>query len=51
MCFSVSNRYLTHRCRFSAGDVIARSRESIGAPNNVPVYAVDGSLVLDGESL
>eukprot|EP00536_Pseudo-nitzschia_multiseries_P003036 jgi/Psemu1/63953/estExt_Genemark1.C_430050 len=36
-------------CRFSAGDVVVRSRDSIGAPKNVPVYAVDGSLVFIGE--
>lgn len=34
-------------CRFSAGDVTATSRESIGAPNGVTVYAVDGSVIFD----
>jgi hypothetical protein len=32
-------------CRFSAGDVLATSRESIGAPKDVTVYAVDGSVI------
>lgn len=32
-------------CRFSAEDIKARSRDEIGAPPNVAVYAVDGSLV------
>ena len=36
-------------CRFSAGDIVALSRDSIGAPKDVPVYAVDGSLVFDGD--
>jgi len=36
-------------CRFSAEDIIARSREDIGVPPNVAVYAVDGSLVFKGE--
>mmetsp|Transcript_15988 Transcript_15988/g.33152 ORF Transcript_15988/g.33152 Transcript_15988/m.33152 type:complete len:862 (-) Transcript_15988:221-2806(-) len=36
-------------CRFSAGDVVSRSRDAIGAPKKVPVYAVDGSLVLTAE--
>jgi hypothetical protein len=36
-------------CRFSAEDVVAPSRDSIGAPKKVPVYAVDGSLVFEGE--
>jgi hypothetical protein len=36
-------------CRFSAEDIIARSREDIGAPPNVAVYAVDGSLVFKEE--
>jgi hypothetical protein len=35
--------------RFSAEDIIARSREDIGVPTNVAVYAVDGSLVFKGE--
>jgi hypothetical protein len=32
-------------CRFSAEDVAALSRESIGAPPGVTVYAVDGSVI------
>jgi len=36
-------------CRFSAGDVTARSRHDIGVPPNVAVYAVDGSIVFHGE--
>jgi hypothetical protein len=32
-------------CRFSAEDVAALSRESIGAPPDVTVYAVDGSVI------
>jgi hypothetical protein len=32
-------------CRFSAEDVNALSRESIGAPPGVTVYAVDGSVI------
>jgi hypothetical protein len=36
-------------CRFSAGDVVASSRDAVGAPKKVPVYAVDGSLVFDAE--
>jgi len=35
--------------RFSAGDILAKSREDIGAPPNVTVYTVDGSLVFKGE--
>jgi len=35
--------------RFSAGDILARSRKDIGAPPNVTVYSVDGSLVFEGE--
>jgi len=34
-------------CRFSAQDVTAPSRESIGAPSGVTVYAVDGSVLFD----
>jgi hypothetical protein len=36
-------------CRFSAGDITAKSREAIGAPKKVPVYSCDGSLVFEGE--
>lgn len=32
-------------CRFSAEDVIAESRETIGAPAGACVYAVDGSVI------
>jgi len=34
-------------CRFSAGDVLARSRASIGAPSGVTIYGVDGSVLLE----
>ncbi|KAG7337235.1 hypothetical protein IV203_036303 [Nitzschia inconspicua] len=36
-------------CRFSAGDIVAKFRESIGAPKKVPVYSCDGSIVFEGE--
>ena len=32
-------------CRFSAEDIVASSRESIGAPENRTIYAVDGSVI------
>lgn len=35
-------------CRFSAEDLLANSRTEIGALSGVVVYAVDGSVVLDG---
>jgi len=34
-------------CRFSAEDIIAVSRDSIGAPESVAVYAVDGSVIFN----
>jgi hypothetical protein len=34
-------------CRFSSEDIIATTRESIGAPPGVAVYAVDGSVILE----
>ena len=34
-------------CRFSREDIRATSRESIGAPRGVTVYAVDGSVLFD----
>ena len=34
-------------CRFSSEDVIETSRERIGAPRGVTVYAVDGSVLLN----
>lgn len=37
-------------CRFSAGDVTAQSRDAIGAPKKVPIYAVDGSIIFNGEN-
>ncbi|KAL7574790.1 hypothetical protein ACA910_010635 [Epithemia clementina (nom. ined.)] len=33
--------------RFSAEDIVASSRETIGAPANATVYAVDGSVIFD----
>lgn len=36
-------------CRFSAEDIVAPSRDSIGAPKKVPIYAVDGSLIFKEE--
>ena len=37
-------------CRFSSEDVLATTREVIGAPAGVAVYAVDGSVILrEGE--
>lgn len=32
-------------CRFSAEDIVASSRESIGAPEGRTIYAVDGSVI------
>ena len=32
-------------CRFSAEDIVANSRESIGAPESRTIYAVDGSVI------
>eukprot|EP01038_Epipyxis_sp_PR26KG_P006191 gene6191-8527_t len=34
-------------CRLCAADIVYRSRESIGAPNNSRIYCLDGSLLLD----
>jgi hypothetical protein len=34
-------------CRFSKEDILSTTRESIGAPRGVTVYAVDGSVMLD----
>jgi hypothetical protein len=34
-------------CRFSAEDIVAVDRASIGAPEGVTVYAADGSIVFD----
>ncbi len=36
-------------CRFCASDILATSRRSIGAPNGVTVYAVDGSVLFDSD--
>lgn len=33
-------------CRFSSEDVMASTREAIGAPAGVAVYAIDGSVIL-----
>mmetsp|Transcript_18759 Transcript_18759/g.27731 ORF Transcript_18759/g.27731 Transcript_18759/m.27731 type:complete len:697 (+) Transcript_18759:410-2500(+) len=35
-------------CRFSSGDITATSRDQIGAPPGVFVYAVDGSTLFEG---
>jgi hypothetical protein len=32
-------------CRFSAADILATSRETLGAPPGVTIYAVDGSVI------
>lgn len=32
-------------CRFSAEDIMASSRETIGAPQGRTIYAVDGSVI------
>jgi len=32
-------------CRFSAEDIVASSKETIGAPEHATVYAVDGSVI------
>ena len=34
-------------CRFSSEDILATSRDTIGAPAGVPVYTVDGSVLFD----
>jgi hypothetical protein len=34
-------------CRFSSHDIVATNRMQIGAPTNVTVYAVDGSVIFD----
>jgi hypothetical protein len=34
-------------CRFSAGDIMASTREAIGAPAGVTIFAVDGSVIID----
>jgi hypothetical protein len=37
-------------CRFSSEDVMASTREMIGAPPGVVVYAIDGSVILKDDS-
>lgn len=37
-------------CRFSAGDILAQSREAIGAPTRQPIFTIDGSIVFDEET-
>ena len=32
-------------CRFSAEDIVAESRDKIGAPEGRTIYAVDGSVI------
>lgn len=32
-------------CRFSAEDIVATSRDAIGAPQGRSIYAVDGSVI------
>ena len=34
-------------CRFCAEDILANSRDSIGAPEGVAIYAVDGSVLFE----
>lgn len=34
-------------CRFSAEDIVASSKETIGAPENATVFAVDGSVIFE----
>ena len=34
-------------CRFCSADVLAKSRDGIGAPNGVTVYGIDGSILFD----
>ena len=34
-------------CRFSLGDILATTRAAIGAPGGVPVFAIDGSVILN----
>ncbi len=36
-------------CRFSASDILASSHQSIGAPNDATVYAVDGSVLFNSD--
>jgi hypothetical protein len=36
-------------CRFSSEDIRATCREQIGAPNGVPVYTVDGSVLFQSD--
>jgi len=38
-------------CRFCAEDILSNSRESIGAPEGVAVYAVDGSVLFESNAL
>ncbi|CAN0025457.1 unnamed protein product, partial [Choristocarpus tenellus] len=37
-------------CRFCAADMLYCTREGVGAPPRVPIYALDGSLILDAEA-
>jgi hypothetical protein len=34
-------------CRFSSEDVLASTRDVMGAPPGVAVYAIDGSVILN----
>jgi hypothetical protein len=37
-------------CRFSSADVLAKSRECIGAPSGVTIYGIDGSILFQDDS-
>jgi len=38
-------------CRFSTADVLAKSRDAIGAPDGVTIYGIDGSILFDDDEL
>lgn len=42
--------FATVMCRFSSEDVIAESRSSIGAPEGLDIYAVDGSIIFSTDT-
>ena len=37
-------------CRFNSDDLLANSREEIGAPDGVTIFSVDGSIIIDSSS-